>query len=140
MFSTPRRKHVGWAILYVCATAFILGVVVTVVSTRQIAYEVQRTQLEGTPTGKKLVASADRILDCTDPGDSTTGRPPGECYARNLARSAEVVGDLNDYQLRIVVLAAACSADVKADLTVDQREAAISNCITQRLAHQAAKP
>lgn len=128
MFSTPRRRTAGWVLLSVCAVAFILGTVATVASTRQAVDEVRRTQLEGTPLGKQLAKSADRILDCTD---ST-----GECYKRNERRTAQVVGDLN----RVIVLAAACSVGLDPNFTVDQRQIAIQGCVLDRLARQAAKP
>lgn len=128
MFSTPRRRTAGWVLLSVTAAAVILGVIVTLVSTWQIADEVRTTQLEGTPLGKQLAASADRILDCTD---ST-----GECYKRNQRRTAQVVGDLN----RVIVLAAACSVGLDPHMTVDERQVSIQGCVLDRLAQQAAKP
>lgn len=128
MFSTAGRRMVGWALLSVTAASVVLGVIVMVASTWQIADDVRTTQLEGTPLGKQLAASSARILDCTD---ST-----GECYKQNQARTAKVVGDLN----RVIVLAAACSVGLEKDMTVDERQVAIQGCVLNRLARQASKP
>jgi hypothetical protein len=135
MFSTPARKRAGLALLYACGAAFILLVVAVLAITQQqtqetqkLAEQVRHTQLQGTPLGQQLAESADRILDCTD---ST-----GDCYKRNQARTAQVVGDLN----RVIVLAAACSVGLDPDLSVDQRQISIQGCVLDRLARQAAKP
>ena len=128
MFSTPRRKHLGWALLWMCSAAFVLGVVVMISLTLQLATEVRDTQLEGTPLGKKLQSSADRILDCTS--------PDGQCYKDGQERTAKAVGDIN----RVIVLAAACSVGLDKDLTVDQRQVEIQQCVLDRLAQQASKP
>lgn len=128
MFSTPRRRHIGWALLYTCAAAVFLGLVVTVSSIWQLTTEVRDTQIEGTPTGKKLIASADRILDCTD----TTG----DCYKRNQESTAQAVADLTGNLTRVVVLASACSSDLPRALSVREREVAIQSCIIDRLSHE----
>jgi hypothetical protein len=121
MFSTPRRRRIGWAILYVCGAVFVLGVVGTLAAVRD-------TQLEGTPTGQKLLTASERILDCTDPN--------GQCFKDSQERTAKAVGDIN----RVIVLAAACSAGLDPNLTVDQRQTQISECVIDRLALGAAKP
>jgi hypothetical protein len=97
---------------------------------------VRNTQIEGTPTGKKLLESSDRILDCTDPGDPANGRPPGKCFSDSQARTAKAVADIN----RVVIIAAACSAGLPEGLTVDQRQNEIQDCVITRLAQRAAKP
>lgn len=132
MFSTPRRRAIGWAILYLCAAVFILGVVGVLVRITDLAESVRATQIEGTPTGRKLLASADRILDCTD--------AEGECTKRNQARTAEAVADLTGNLTRVVVLASACSAGLADDLTVREREVAIQACIIDRLASEKPTP
>jgi hypothetical protein len=129
MFSTPGRRTAGWVILCVTAAAVILGIVAVLASIRQ-------TQLEGTPTGRKLLASAERILDCTDPGDPKTGRPVGKCYRDGQERTANAVGDIN----RVIILAAACSAGLPQGLSVQQRENEIESCVIDRLAREARKP
>jgi hypothetical protein len=134
MFSTPARKRAGLVLLYASVAALLLLIVGVLASTQQqtaetqrLAEQVRHTQLQGTPLGQQLAASAARILDCTD---ST-----GECYKQNQARTAKVVGDLN----RVIVLAAACSVGLESGLTVNERQVAIQGCVLNRLAQQAAK-
>ena len=130
VFSTPRRRHFWQFILAVCALTFLLGVVATVASTRQAVDEVRKTQLDGTPLGKQLAASADRILDCTDAGDKTTGRPPGKCYIQNQKSTAEAIGNIN----RVAVLAAACAAGLPEGLSDQQRVVRVQTCLINQLA------
>lgn len=127
---TPRSRLVGWAVLYVAVGLIAFGVVAVLISTNRLLTEVRNTQLEGTPTGQKLLQSSERILDCTD--------PDGECTKRNQEQTVAVVGDIQDGFIRVVAAAAACSVEVGPDLTADQREVQISACITKRLA--AAQP
>jgi hypothetical protein len=120
MFSTPRRQRIGWVLIYVIAAAVILGMVGGVAAIRQ-------TQIDGTPTGQKLLQASDRILDCTD--------PEGQCYRDSQARTAKAVGDIN----KVIVLAAACSVGLENNLTVDERQIAIQRCVIERLAQQTKK-
>jgi hypothetical protein len=92
--------------------------------------QVRQTQLEGTPTGKKLVASADRILDCTDAGGD--GHRPGKCFQQSQKRTAEVLASVQ----RIILLSAVCAVDLDPDATVEQRVQQITACVTRRLAKQ----
>lgn len=110
MFSTPRRQRIGWVLIYVVVAAVVLAMVAGVAAIRQ-------TQLEGTPTGQRLLEASDRILDCTDPN--------GECYQRNQDRTADVIGDLN----RVAVYAAAC-----ADRRGIQGEDEIYACVVRLIA------
>lgn len=128
MFSTPRRRHIGWTLLAVCVAAFLLAVVAVIASTRQTLDQVRSTQIEGTPTGQKLLKASDRILDCTDPN--------GQCYRDSQARTAQAVGDIN----RVIVLAAACSVGLDPDVSVKARQIAIQGCVIQRLAVEQRKP
>lgn len=57
-------------------------------------YEIRKTQTEGTPTGKRIVALAettkttqDTLLDCV--------QPTGECYKRSRQNQADIVATLN---------------------------------------------
>jgi hypothetical protein len=73
-------------------------------------------------------------LDCTDPGDATTGRAPGVCYERNQQRTAELVTGLNDYQRKVVAAGAACSSTlVGKHLPIRLLEIRINACIEDRL-------
>jgi hypothetical protein len=101
---------------------FVLVLLAVLVAQAVTIYQIRNTQLEGTPIGQKLVASADRILDCTD--------PKGECYEQSQRRTAQVLASVQ----RIIVLAAACAADVVASDSVDGRESEITACVTKRLA------
>lgn len=93
-----------------------------------LTHEVRATQLEGTPTGQRLLTSADRILDCTN--------PEGQCYKDSQKRTAQAVGDIN----RVIVLAAACSVGLDREMSVERRQIVIQECVINRLAQQAAKP
>lgn len=66
----------------------------------QTTDEIQTTQLEGTPTGKTILRTADRIEDCTTPG--------GECYERGQSQTTQAVGDIG----KLSVYASACAADI----------------------------
>lgn len=63
-----------------------------------------------------------RILDCT--------APAGACYQRGQAQTAGAVENIN----RVVILAAACSADLERGLGPDRRQEQIQNCVIERLA------
>lgn len=70
---------------FIVSIAFVTALVVGALLTLSI--QVRQTQIEGTPTGQKLLTASDRILDCTD--------PKGECYQRSQKRTADVVAALN---------------------------------------------
>lgn len=94
-----------WLVVVAITLGLLVGgaLVWTVVSVRN-------TQLEGTPTGKQLLASAERILDCTDPGDPASGKPPGKCFSDSQARTAEAVGSISDNSLRVSAAIAYCQS------------------------------
>ncbi len=62
------------------------------------------------------------IKDCTQVG--------GKCYERGQQQTRDVLTAAQ----RIIILAAACSAEVPTASTVDARIAAITDCVTKRLA------
>ena len=127
MFSTPFRKRLGWVLLFGTSGALLLGVIAMLAATLELAGEVRDTQIEGTPLGKQLAASSERILDCTE---ST-----GVCYQRNQQRTAELVTGLNDYQLKVVAAGAACSSKfTDRDLPIRLLEVRINACMVARLA------
>jgi hypothetical protein len=130
MFSSSRSRVIAWGIVYICATAIILGVIATIVSTRELAAEVRNTQLEGTPTGRKLLDASERILDCTDAGDEKAGRPPGRCFKESQQRTADAVGNIN----RVAVLAAACAAGLPDGMSDQQRVIRVQDCLIKQLA------
>lgn len=102
---------------FIVSIAFVTMSVVAALFTLTLA--IRSTQLEGTPTGRKLVASADRILDCTS--------PEGDCYKRSQQRTGDAVSALNSATARIVAAALSCQADG------ETTEKALLDCITQRL-------
>ena len=127
MFSTPRRRRIGWALVYLCVAVFVIGIVGVLVRINTLAESVRDTQIQGTPIGQKLLASSDRILDCTDPN--------GQCFKDSQERTAKAVGDIN----KVIVLAAACSVGLDPGMTVAQRQDEIQNCVIERLAQRATK-
>ena len=70
---------------FIVGSALVAAFVVAALLTLSI--QVRRTQLEGTPTGQRLLESSNRVLDCTS--------PDGECYKRSQKRTADVVTTLN---------------------------------------------
>lgn len=119
-----RVRKLTWAIIGMLVGA----IVAALVSVPVAVWQIRDTQLEGTPLGKKLTVSAERILDCTDAGDEKN--PPGDCYRKNQERTAEVLASVQ----QITVLAAACALDTSNDQPVSVRVARISACITDGLA------
>jgi hypothetical protein len=123
-----RTRRAVWVFIAAGSAALIIGLVYVVATLLDLTPEVRNTQIEGTPTGRKLVASSERILDCTE--------PDGACYKASQARTAKAVGDIN----RVIVLAAACSVGLDPTWTVEQRQAEIQACVIDRLARSASKP
>jgi len=72
--------------------------------------------------GKENRELLNTIQDCT--------QPTGDCYQRGQKRTASAVSDIN----RVIILAAACSAGLPRDLSVEQRQAQIQTCVIDRLA------
>jgi hypothetical protein len=126
--TSPLARVVGWTVVYLCGALLLSLLIGLLVSLQALTAEVRETQIEGTPTGKKLLAGSERILDCTD--------PDGACFKESQARTADAVGDIN----RVIVLAAACSVGLEKGLTVDQRQTEIQTCVIDRLALERSKP
>ena len=116
-----------WTRLFLVMVSLLL--VAAIVTIVVLLATIRGTQLDGTPTGKKLVASADRILDCTEPGDGKK-KPAGDCYRRSQRQTADILTSAQ----RIIILSAACSTDLDPAASVDERIAAITVCVTKRLA------
>lgn len=117
-FQSPRARVVAWIVFTTCCAALVLSFVGLIAAIRQ-------TQLENTPTGDKLLAASDRIIDCTE--------PTGDCYKDGQRRTAQAVGNIN----RVIVLAAACSVGLDPALDVAERQTEIQSCVIERLS---AKP
>ncbi len=125
-----KRGRAALLLLGMIAGTIVVLIVYAVVATTQKTEEIRTTQLEGTPTGKRLLESSDRILDCTEPGDEDT--PAGQCYKRSQRQTAQILSSAQ----RIIILSAACSADLDPTLTVDQRVTAITGCVVERLTNR----
>lgn len=65
--------------------------------------------------------TANEIHSCVTPGQP--------CYERSQKQTGAAVSTIN----RVIILAAACAADLPPHLTVDQRETRITACVTDRL-------
>lgn len=123
-----KRTRVAWAIASVGSVLVIVAVVAAILVSATNTADIKTTQLEGTPTGKKLLEASERILDCTD--------PEGQCYRDSQERTASAVGDIN----RVIVLAAACAVGLDPESPVAKRQIEIQNCVIQRLAVAERKP
>lgn len=124
-----RARHALWVFITVGSMSLILGLVFGGATLLDLTQTVRDTQIEGTPTGRKLLAASDRILDCTDPGDVATSRPPGECFTQSQERTATSVGDIN----RVVILAAACAAGLPDGLSENARVIRTQDCVIRQL-------
>lgn len=80
-------------------TALLVGALVLLVV---VLLSVRETQLGGTPTGKRLLAAAERIQSCTT--------PERECAKRNQRETAGLIRDLMRANERAAAAAAACAA------------------------------
>lgn len=119
---TPMSQRPWWRPASYALIGLSIGLAVAVLlAAIAVIGQIRSTQIEGTPTGKKLVTSADRILDCTE--------PKGECYRRSQRQTADILISAQ----RIIILSAACSTDLDPAASVDERIAAISACVTKRL-------
>lgn len=72
--------------------------------------------------GKENRETLTTIRDCT--------QPSGECYLRGKRQTADAVSNINT----VIILAAACSAGLPPNLSVEQRQTDISTCVIDRLA------
>lgn len=126
MLRDSRVRAVVWALIGVLVAA----VVALTLSAAALTAQIRQTQLEGTPTGKKLVAASDRILDCTDPG--VGGSPPGKCYKESQERTAKAVGQIGAAN----ILAVVCALQVPNGTPLNQALDQVTACVARRLAQQ----
>lgn len=116
------RGHLVVFVLGMAVTAVIVAVIAAALSSAVTTDQIRDTQVDNTEKNDKQTQVLKIIRSCTSPG--------GECYERSQRRTAKAVGDIGRY----VLLSAACAAAVSADEPVDQRIAAITDCVMKRLA------
>lgn len=97
---------------------FTVGLLVTVAWTTVTIRESQVANTEARKSSDRTLAA---IQDCTQPN--------GKCYRRGQSQTADAVGNIN----RVVILAAACSVGLDQRLSVGDRQAAIQQCVIDRL-------
>lgn len=111
-----RGRPVAGAIMGFGLAVVVLLVLLVLVRTWSLAQSVRESQRANTRT-------LELIESCTTAG--------GKCYEHNQETTADVIGLLNDYQRRVVTLAAAC-----ADQPETQTAAQIRRCIDAGLRAQ----
>lgn len=120
-----RARRFLYMSMAVGISVLLMGLGYAVAAILTLTQEVRDTQLEGTPLGRQLQRSADRILDCTE--------SQGECYKRNQRNQADAIGNIN----RVAVLAAACAAGLPDGLSDQRRVFLVQNCLITQLAVEA---
>lgn len=113
-----RVRKVTWALLGVSISGLVGALLVGVVVVAQI----RGTQVTNTVKTDKSAETLAVIKDCTSPS--------GKCYKRGQDQTAQVLSDVS----RIIILAAACAVDVTPAQSVADRQASITNCLTERIA------
>lgn len=114
-----KRYRRALVLLRLLQGAFAIAVLALLAAAVFVVVQVRSTQIEGTPTGKRIVEIAEKIDSCTD--------PEGECTQRGQQRTASAISDIN----RISIIAAAC-ADRPAQQTLEE----IQGCVIAKLAEQ----
>lgn len=115
-------RNFGYAVLWL-GVGLLLSALLSV---PVLLSQVRQTQLEGTPTGRKLVASADRILDCTDPKGGKAS-----CYQQNQRRTAELVGQIGAGN----ILAVVCALQVENGTPLQKALDQVTACVARQLAN-----
>lgn len=100
---------------------FILVLLALLAAAVVTIFQVRSTQLEGTPLGKQLASSANRILDCTDSA--------GDCYQRGQKRTASAVQQIAAGNILAVVCALQVPNGTPLDRAIDQ----VTACVAERL-------
>jgi hypothetical protein len=94
-----RRALVIGRLLVVGFAALVLALLVAVVF---LALQVRHTQLDGTPTGKKLLESSEQIISCTTPGK--------KCAEANQRAMASAIKAISHNNAKAAAAATACAA------------------------------
>lgn len=95
---TMKAKRIFW--IRLCIVLVSLFSMTTVSVIVWAVLEIRETQLNGTPTGKAILESAETIESCTTPGRA--------CYRRNQENLAGAINSINDY----TIFAIACGVNL----------------------------
>lgn len=87
----PQPREINGALIGLLVGVLVVGVLVLIVQTYQLASAIRATQ-------KPTVETVDLIRDCT--------QPRGECFQRGQRQTANAVGDIN----LVTIYAASCGS------------------------------
>lgn len=123
-------RRTRWALIFL---GMGIGVLVVLLVWAVVTSAVNSTETnERGESRESQVEANDQTLaiikDCT--------QVSGKCYQRGQRRTAQVLSSAQ----KIIIISAACSASVDTTLTVDQRIAEITACVTERLTARPPKP
>lgn len=91
-----------WKRIGIAFTAFAVAVVAgllgwTIGKILEVQDDIRRTQINGTPTGKAILDTAETIESCTN--------PEGECYRRTQETQSGAVNAINEITIYAVTCA-----------------------------------
>lgn len=112
-----RRRFVG-LVIGVLAGALVAALLAGAI----VAAQIRGTQLDRLPQVEQNDETLQIVKDCTQVG--------GKCYQRGQRQTAAILTSAQ----KIIILSAACSLDVDAAQSVEERVQQITGCVTQRLA------
>lgn len=108
-----QRAELARRIVWLLALVLTVVVIGTVVA---LVVSIRNTQIEGTPLGKEIQKSNERIMSCTTPG--------GKCYEDGNKRSATFIASINT----VTIYAVTCVRDNPTGTVKD-----IQTCVTDLL-------
>lgn len=106
-----RSRKALFALLYLCAGVFVVGMVFVITAIFGIVDDIREDQKVNASTNKA-------VLDCTD--------PEGECAKRGQEATGQAVQNIG----QLSVYASACAAEADPKLPVRQRARIIQHCVT----------
>lgn len=117
-----RHRPILYALVAVLVGVLVVAVLALMTRTWSLTDQIRESQVQNTAARESSDRTLHAIQDCT--------QPTGECFKRGQTQTAKAVGDIN----RVVILASACSVGLDQRMTVSQRQAAIQQCVIDRLA------
>lgn len=120
-----KAKRIFWVRVAVVTAILIPGLLASLVI--WAVFSIKSTQENGTPTGKAILSTADRIESCTS--------PQGECYKRNQENLAGAIGSINDY----TIFAIACGVNLVQG-SEKPTPAQVKKCVTDAIAEDEGPP